>query len=448
MGTIVSLALFSLVCGQNAEEFIPIRLAGDWRVEIGPGMVGEGMSFDAVSFEIARPKRIAVRDELHPTLPLFNPNAGGWAKGAKPRGIQTEECTATGKLYPETFRIKAERGDSSLVFAEGKDYQLDPYWGTFGRVEGSAIREDQPVYLDYDYEPDRLDTIAVNDQSEARLFEGAPSLGVVLPAQEAQGFVPVARLWVAGRTNKLTEDALYPIYREKNSSTPATMPVAEQLLPRTLAKLLSGDPMTMVTFGDSVTCGGGVGNDQTLWWQGQFLTQLRERFPAAQITWKNAGWGGASSAAYMNSPKGSDHDYVRDVLEPKPDLVVIEFVNDAYLDEAGVMEHYGRILADLRAVGAEVILMTPHLVRPDWMGLDVMKVKEDPRPYVRGLKAFAAANHVAVADASALYCNLWRQGLPYMSLMANAINHPDARGHKLFAHALMALFPESDMVPL
>ena len=143
----------------------------------------------------------------------------------------------------------------------------------------------------------------------------------------------------------------------------------------------------------------------------------------------------------MKSPRGSEHDYVRDVLEPKPDLVVIEFVNDAYLDEAGVAEHYGRILADVRGAGAEVILLTPHLVRPDWMGMDTLKVKEDPRGYVRGLKAFGAANDVAVADASALYCNLWRQGLPYMTLMANAINHPDARGHKLFADALMGLFP-------
>jgi hypothetical protein len=35
---------------------------------------------------------------------------------------------------------------------------------------------------------------------------------------------------------------------------------------------------------------------------------------------------------------------------------------------------------------------------------------------------------------------LWRQGIPYNALMLNAINHPDARGMRLFADALMALF--------
>ncbi len=441
MITALSVVLGAIFCAGVSDPVFPCQVKAAWRVEIGPGVAG-GVSLEkAVLFDIAPPERVAVRDERHDALPLYNPRAGGWARGAKPRGIQTEECTATGKLYPETLRVKAAPGKNVTVFVSGTDYELEPFWGTFGRIEGGAIAADQAVYLDYDYEPDRLDTIAVNAAGEAQLFKGVPSLGVVMPAPVSEEFTPVARVWVSGRGEPLTNDNLYPIYFDAVAEGLASASVAEQLLPETLAKLRSGEPLTLVTFGDSVTCGGGVGKDQDQWWQGQFLARLKERFPSSQVAWKNAGWGGASSAAYMKSPRGSEHDYVRDVLEPKPDLVVIEFVNDAYLDEAGVAEHYGTILKDLRGVGAEVILLTPHLVRPDWMNLDTMKVKEDPRPYVRGLKAFGAANNVAVADASALYCNLWRQGLPYMSLMTNAINHPDVRGHKLFADALMALFP-------
>ena len=440
MPTVVFVLLASFYAAVPGPVF-PIRVTGEWRVELGPGAAA-GVSLEqAVLLDITPPGRISVQDEHHETLGVYNPHAGGWARGAKPRGIQTEECTATGKLYPETLRVKAAAGENAAVFVEGTDYQLEPFWGTFGRIEGGAIGEGQEVFIDYAYEPDRLDTIALNAAGEARLFEGEPALGVVLPAPVSEGFVPVARVWVPGRGAALTEDNLYPVYFDSAAEALPDTSIAERLLPETLSKLRSGEPLTLVTFGDSVTCGGGVGSDQAQWWQGQFLAQLKERFPSAQVTWKNAGWGGASSAAYMKSPRGSEHDYVRDVLEPKPDLVVIEFVNDAYLDEAGVAEHYGRILADVRGAGAEVILLTPHPVRPDWMGLDTLKVKEDPRGYVRGLKAFGAANDVAVADASALYCNLWRQGLPYMTLMANAINHPDARGHKLFADALMGLFP-------
>ena len=48
---------------------------------------------------------------------------------------------------------------------------------------------------------------------------------------------------------------------------------------------------------------------------------------------------------------------------------------------------------------------------------------------------------LAVADASLRYGRLWRQGIPYSTLMMNNINHPNVFGMSLFADALMALFP-------
>jgi len=36
---------------------------------------------------------------------------------------------------------------------------------------------------------------------------------------------------------------------------------------------------------------------------------------------------------------------------------------------------------------------------------------------------------------------LWRQGIPYSTLLMNGINHPNPHGMKLFADSLMALFP-------
>ncbi len=41
-----------------------------------------------------------------------------------------------------------------------------------------------------------------------------------------------------------------------------------------------------------------------------------------------------------------------------------------------------------------------------------------------------------------LWSRNWREGIPYTTLELNAINHPDERGMKLFADALMALFPQ------
>src|SRR6185503_20765369 len=88
-------------------------------------------------------------------------------------------------------------------------------------------------------------------------------------------------------------------------------------------------------------------------------------------------------------------------------------------------------------------ILTPHYVRPDWMGLSrEREIDDDPRPYVAGLRQFAAKHPVALADAARRYGRLWRQGIPYSSLMVNSINHPDARGMKIFADALMELFPD------
>ena len=96
----------------------------------------------------------------------------------------------------------------------------------------------------------------------------------------------------------------------------------------------------------------------------------------------------------------------------------------------------------LMAIGAEWIILTPHYVRPDWMGLTRERdIDDDPRPYVKGLRAFSEKHGVALADASLRYGRLWRQGIPYSALMLNSINHPDARGMSLFADALMELFP-------
>ena len=48
--------------------------------------------------------------------------------------------------------------------------------------------------------------------------------------------------------------------------------------------------------------------------------------------------------------------------------------------------------------------------------------------------------NIALADAAMRYGRLWRQGIPYSSLMMNAINHPNTFGMKQFADALIDLF--------
>ncbi|MCX5772771.1 MAG: GDSL-type esterase/lipase family protein [Candidatus Hydrogenedentes bacterium] len=461
--------ILSIVAAQA--QLMPVDVAGPWTIQVGPGTIRAGereiVLAEPVRLEVQPPAIVQARDECYANFPVFNDKAGGWAKGARLRGVVAEECTGTGLIVPESVKVKLAPGESA-PFAVGTDYALDGFWGTLGRVEGGGIGNRQTVWIDYDYKLSRIDTVFIDGSNNLHVTMGAPAVALAMPPQPLPGETALANIYVRGGTAQLVRDNLYPIEfaappaptppapappapTPPAPSPPAPTPpapappapasVAETLLPKTLAKLRAGQPVTIVAFGDSVTNGGGVTRPED-WYQNQFLARLRERFSQAPIRMLTAAWGGASSKAYLEAPAGGPYDFVRDVLDPKPDLVTLEFVNDAYLDEAGIAAHYAGILEKIRGAGAELVLITPHLVRPDWMKVPDTMFMEDPRPYVKGLKQFAAANNVALADASARWCQLRRQGIPYQTLLANDINHPDARGQKIFADALMDLFPE------
>lgn len=439
---LVLLGIPAGVVAQGAPKAMPVRVSGPWEVTVGPGSVtleGRRISIEeAAVLEVPQPRTVSVRGELHPKLPVFNEQTGGWRKGARLKELITQECTATGLLVPESIVVRPAEGEP---FALDSDYKMDSFWATLGRVEGGAIGPDQSVLIDYDYSPSQLHSIAVDTENRVRLVVGEPGMGSMLPPELDQGEVAVANIWVPGRTEELTDENLFPIEPEPAIEKPEQS-VAERLLPKTLAKLQAGEDVKIVAWGDSVTAGGGVGGQVELRYQNRFAELLRERFPQANVTMLTAGWGSQNSRGYMDAPRGGQYDFVRDILEPKPDLVTIEFVNDAYLNEEQVQTHYAEIMGHMNGIGAEVILITPHLVRPDWMRMATLKFDEDPRPYVEGLRRFAKENQIALADASARWCRLWRQGIPYVTLEANSINHPDARGHEIFARTLIDLFPE------
>lgn len=438
------LALLGGLCAADEAlvQAMPMRVTGPWTIETGPGEIVDGRASYVLDrpaqITLAPPELVRVTNERYARLPLFNEKAGGWRRGAALLELRAQECTATGLLRPDTVCVKP--APDGAPFEAGKDYAFDAFWATVGRLDGGAIAPDQPVCIDYAYRPCRLDSVAVDAAGTVRLIPGLPHVGAAEPVEPGPGEVIVGTVWIPGDAEELTSEHLYPI--DFGLTPLAPPPAAEQLLPRTLATLRAGKPVTIVAWGDSVTNGGGV-TPESQWYQHQFHRRLAERFPEADITLHTAAWPGGNSRGWLQAPPGGEYDFQRDVLDKHPDLVTIEFVNDAYLDEAGVARHYGKMLERFEAIGAEVILITPHYVRPDWMRVNTQKLSADPRPYVKGLRVFAATRGVALADASRAWGRLWRQGIPYTTLLLNGINHPDHRGHALFADALMALFPAS-----
>ena len=412
-----------------------LTLTGDWSVTVrGEG----GPEPTTVSIEPA--VEVAVSAEHYDALPLFDANAAGWKKGLKLKGLTTQETSATGMLDPESLVIAAEPGGAACE--PGRDYGVDLDWGTFGRLDGGRIREGQPVYADYRHGLSRIDALVADAEGQVAVRCGTPHVAVPRPPELRDNEAHLANVWVPGRLTALGPDNLFPILEGSYPEAPqATPSAAERLVPRAYQNLASGARLRILAWGDSVTDASYLPQRETDRWQEQFVSRLRERFPGADIELVTEAWGGRNTGAYLAEPPGSEHNYQEKVLDARPDLVVSEFVNDAGLSPEQVEERYGELLADFQGIGAEWIILTPHYVRPDWMGLDRERdIDDDPRPYVAGLREFAVRNEVALADASLRWGRLWRHGLPYTTLLLNAINHPDARGLRLYADGLMALF--------
>jgi lysophospholipase L1-like esterase len=392
---------------------------------------------------VAPPVLLSVSGERYDALPEFNPNAAGWIKGRQLRGVQAQECTTPQLLVPNSFQLRAGPEPSTPVFERGKDYDIDAVWGTFGRTTNGLIRPNQAVFASYRHAQARIDAVVLTPDGRIVVRQGEGRSAAPLPPKMQDGERHLGNIWLPGRTTKLEPEHLFPILEAAYPEPPKANPIpAERLLPKTMKKLRSGERLRLLAWGDSVTVGTYLPDWEHQRWQEQFVARLRERFPKADIELVTEAWGGRNTGSYLGEPPGSPHNYKEKVLGAKPDLVVSEFVNDAGMSPSQVEERYGKLLADFQSIGAEWIILTPHYVRPDWMGLTrEREIDEDPRPYVAGLRQVAVEQPVALADAARRYGRLWRQGIPYSTLMLNSINHPDVRGLNIFADALMELFP-------
>jgi lysophospholipase L1-like esterase len=431
----------TLACGFTTEAAAPatVTITSDWEVKVSitEPRVMEG------TLQVPKPDLIKVVDEKFDSLPVFNPKAGGWVKGAQLRGVRAQETTTPFLLEPGTLVLKSTLGADGKVYRKGEDYDADVVWGTVGRLTNGSIKAGQIVYASYSHSRLRLDSIILTGDGQIVLRPGEPRAAAPLPPSLAIGETRLANIWIPGKIARLAPEHLFPISEAAYPETAKTNPTpAEKLIPKAMEKIRNGEPLRILAWGDSVTVGTYVPDPARERWQEQFIARLRERFPTAKIELVTEAWGGRNTGSYLAEPPGSEHNYREKVLGAKPDLIVSEFVNDAGLNPKQVEERYAKMLADFQGIGAEWIILTPHYVRPDWMNLNRERdVDDDPRPYVTGLRAFASKHDVALADAAKRYGRLWRQGIPYSTLMLNSINHPDARGMKIFADALMELFP-------
>ena len=368
-----------------------------------------------------------------------------WAKGTALRQLQHmgpgRGVPANGAVDPKSVVVR--HGDR--VLAEGKDYLLDPVWGSLGIGPDSAVTSRDFVTVDYRYSLRRVDSVVRTAAGEALVRKGEHHLFSPEPPALQPGETRVANLFVDYFCDG-TDAERFPVTATAAAAVTGTTPGR---IPRTMAKIRAGQPVTIVCWGDSVTVGGDASDREKTRYAKVFERRVKEHFPETPFTVETVAVGGSNSRQWLypetfDSGKNPRVKQCRwDLIEAaKPDLVTIEFVNDAGLSARERFEPvYNDILARLRKLGAEVILITPHFTMPDMMGFKGLREKEK-RGYVLNLRRFAEEHGLALADASARWEHLWQEGIPYVTLLRNGINHPDDRGHALFADELMKCFAE------
>ena len=423
------------------ERVVVAETAGDWGVRVAhtaAGIMATG------TFVIGPPDVVEVIDEKIPALPLFNPAVPGWVKGVALAEVKAAECTVIRAIDPESLVVKTARGREGTLLERGRDWEADTEWGTVGRLAGGRVGEGEPVWASYRAARRRIDSVVRLTDGTLELVRGTPQIVLCEPPSIPAGSERLVNVYLPGRIEKLSDVNLFPILEDRCPPLASDQPPqARARLPETLRRLESGEPLKILAWGDSVTT-----YDR---WQSMFVERLKTRYPQSKIELVTEAWGGRNTGSYLAEPPGSDHNYREKVLEARPHLIVSEFVNDAGMTPADVDRHYGQLLADFRGIGAEWIILTPHYVMPEWMGPGFLErgqrdIDDDPRPYVAGLKAFVAAHpeRVALADAARRYGRLWRQGIPYLTLMENNINHPNVAGHQIFVDALDEVFGTPD----
>jgi len=363
----------------------------------------------------------------------------GFSVGTRLTGPNAGDINALDALIPTTLTLRRSPGGEQLE--AGRDFLLSELHALLGIGPDSHVSPEDTVFATYAYALMRLDSVFLDAEGNLCFAPGIPHITIPQPPRVPESGVRLANIFRPYHATALEPDHIYPVLASPGAAGTATI---AGRIPKTLRKLKNGERVVIVCWGDSVTAGGNA-SEPRYRYTDVFAAGLQRLFPQAKIEVHNISVGGSSSVNWLypeqyqfsNPARQGDLDFNR-VTAPKPDLVTLEFVNDVGLEESTRVAAYEHIRQSLVHFGAEWILITPHFTHPSWMGIPLRG--QENRSYVSFLKDFSSSHHLALADASGRWEHLWKEGIPYLTLLHNSVNHPDNRGHRIFAEELWKCF--------
>lgn len=226
-------------------------------------------------------------------------------------------------------------------------------------------------------------------------------------------------------------------YRRKPGEWPGHVPsLSEKSLPKTLARLRAGKPLTLSISGDSISAGADASAlakapPNMPPYPDLVAAQLEASYKAP-VTLRNRAVGGWSITHGL-----TDLDKL---LTDKPNLIVVAYgMNDVgRRDPKWFTEQTAKLIARVQAADKEIeiILIAPMLGNAEW----VHTPREVFPKYRDGLASLTGPG-VALADLTAIWETLLKNKHD-LDLIGNGLNHPCDFGHRVYAQTILALLVE------
>jgi acyl-CoA thioesterase I len=174
----------------------------------------------------------------------------------------------------------------------------------------------------------------------------------------------------AAKSAALAPDASLPEASTFSCTTPSEFARFGNPLRQTARRIAAGAPLTIVAVGSSSTAGAGASSPAASY-PSRLAVELKQRFPALDVTVLNRGVNGEETAQMMAR-------FESGVLSAHPDLVLWQVgtnsvLRDHSLEQHSVLLHEG--VAQLKAAGADVVLIdmqfAPRVVaKPETQGME------------------------------------------------------------------------------
>lgn len=259
---------------------IAFTTTGGWTLRVS---VGEQFE----NFAIEPPPRRVVTNEAF-SLPPFRPDAWLMSKGMSPAGVISDGSCST-KYALDLFSVRLTLLDGTLI-ERGRDWECEQDWARFGYLPGGRLNErNSKVLISYSVGLMRVDAIVQNRDGRIVLRRGVPRLCTPQIPYVGEDERFLGSIFVEPCMTQLDADHLFPKLEDG-------LPIAGSgelaaRCPKAYAKLVAGQPVRILAWGDSVTDLKYLGRGEKRW-QNQFVKRLMRVYPQARIELVTAAWAG------------------------------------------------------------------------------------------------------------------------------------------------------------